>query len=120
MDRRPFSPATVAIRWKNNDTHNHQVVSTTGTFASPVLAPGILFEFVQPAPTGPATLPTSIGTIKVAGAPPGSHARDVAAANHVRHTHHPLSGQKSTARASENVQLNYLHTGRAPRPSLRP
>ena len=46
IKRAAFSPATVSIvagdsiRWRNDDTQNHQIVSTTGAFASPVLARG--------------------------------------------------------------------------------
>ena len=49
--RSGFSPATATIRagdtvrWVNADTVNHQVVSDTGAFASPVLAPGRAFSF---------------------------------------------------------------------------
>ena len=85
IKRSSFSPATVnivagdTILWKNNDTHYHQVVATTGTFASPVLAPGRTYSFkFEVAGTykyRDALVPTSVGTIKVAGAPPPSRSQ---------------------------------------------
>ena len=51
IKRAAFSPATVniiagdSIRWRNDDTQNHQVVSTTGAFASPVLSRGKTYTF---------------------------------------------------------------------------
>jgi plastocyanin len=120
IKRSSFSPATVnitagdTIRWKNNDTHYHQVVSTTGTFASPVLAPGRTYSFkFDVAGTyryRDALVPTSIGTIKVAGAPPA-----VTLATSLPQitygTRITLSGQINSKRAGENVQLNYLPYG---------
>jgi plastocyanin len=120
IKRSSFSPATVnitagdTIRWKNDDTHNHQVVSTTGTFASPVLRPGRTYSFkFDVAGTyryRDALVPTSIGTIKVAGAPPA-----VTLATSLPQitygTRITLSGQINSKRAGENVQLNYLAYG---------
>ena len=120
IKRSSFSPATVniaagdTIRWKNNDTHYHQVVSTTGTFASPVLAPGRTYSFkFEVAGTyryRDALVPTSIGTIKVAGAPPA-----VTLATSLPQitygTRITLSGQINSKKAGENVQLNYLAYG---------
>jgi plastocyanin len=46
-----FFPASVSINqddsvsWKNVDTKDHQVVSNTGAFASPILGPGKAFTF---------------------------------------------------------------------------
>ena len=46
-----FAPSTVGItaddtiRWRNDDSKNHQIVSTRGTFASPVIAPGHSYTF---------------------------------------------------------------------------
>jgi plastocyanin len=51
IKRNAFSPATVSIVagdtivWRNTDTRDHQVVSTTGTFASPVLRAGRSYSF---------------------------------------------------------------------------
>jgi plastocyanin len=120
IKRSSFSPATVnitagdTIRWRNDDTHNHQVVSTTGTFASPVLRPGRTYSFkFDVAGTyryRDALVPTSIGTIKVAGAPPA-----VTLATSLPQitygTRITLSGQINSKRAGENVQLNYLAYG---------
>ena len=120
IKRSSFSPATVnivagdTIRWKNNDTHNHQVVSTTGTFASPVLVPGRTYSFrFDVAGTykyRDALVPTSIGTIKVAGAPPavtlGTSLPQITYGTRIT-----LSGQINSRKAGENVQLNYLPYG---------
>jgi plastocyanin len=75
-----FSPKTVSItaddsiRWKNNDSKNHQIVSTRGTFASPVIGPGKTYTFTfQEAGTydyRDALYPSRTGTVKVAGLPP--------------------------------------------------
>src|SRR5215211_2032983 len=80
IQRNAFSPSTVSIvagdtvRWRNADTRNHQVVSTTGAFASPVLAPGRTYSFrFDVAGTyryRDALNPTVRGTVRVAGAPP--------------------------------------------------
>lgn len=78
--RNAFAPTTVSIvagdtiRWRNVDTRHHQVVSTTGTFASPVLAPNRSYSFTfEVAGTyryRDALNPTVTGTVRVAGAPP--------------------------------------------------
>ena len=120
IKRSSFSPATVnivagdTIRWKNNDTHYHQVVSTTGTFASPVLAPGRTYSFkFEVAGTykyRDALVPTSVGTIKVAGAPPAvTLATSLPQISYG--TRITLSGQINSKKAGENVQLNYLAYG---------
>ena len=63
-----------SIRWKNNDTKNHQIVSTRGTFASPVIGPGKTYTFTfTEAGTydyRDALYPSRTGTVKVAGLPP--------------------------------------------------
>ena len=59
-----FSPRTAGItaddtiRWKNTDTRYHQVVSTRGTFASPVLAPGKSYTFPRSRKPGGTTTGT--------------------------------------------------------------
>lgn len=120
IKRSSFSPATVSItagdtiRWKNDDTRDHQVVSTTGTFASPVLRPGRTYSFTfEVAGTyryRDALVPTSIGTIKVAGAPPaltlGTSLPQISYGTRVT-----LSGQVNSKKAGENVQLNYQPYG---------
>src|SRR5262245_55371299 len=75
-----FTPKTVDITaddsvvWRNTDTKNHQIVSTRGNFASPVLAPGksYTFAFAQAGTYDyrDALYPKRTGTIKVAGLPP--------------------------------------------------
>ena len=120
IKRSSFSPATVnivagdTIRWRNDDTRNHQVVSTTGTFASPVLRPGRTYSFrFEVAGTyryRDALVPTSIGTIRVAGAPPavtlGTSLPQITYGTRIT-----LSGQINSKKAGENVQLNYLPYG---------
>ena len=120
IKRASFVPATVnitagdTIRWKNDDTRNHQVVSTTGTFASPVLAPGRTYSFrFDVAGTyryRDALVPASTGTIRVAGAPPavtlGTSLPQISYGTRVT-----LSGQINSKKAGENVQLNYLAHG---------
>jgi plastocyanin len=120
IKRSSFSPATVnitagdTIRWKNDDTRNHQVVSTTGTFVSPILAPSGTYSFkFEVAGTyryRDALVPTSVGTIKVAGAPPAvSLATSLPQITYG--TRITLSGQINSKKAGENVQLNYLAYG---------
>ena len=75
-----FSPKTASITaddsivWKNTDSKNHQIVSTRGSFASPVIAPGKTYTFTF-AEAGnydyrDALHPRLTGTIRVAGLPP--------------------------------------------------
>ena len=120
IKRSSFSPSTVGItagdtiRWRNDDTRYHQVVSTTGTFASPVLAPGrsysFTFEIAGTYRYRDALVPTSVGTIKVAGAPPA-----VTLATSLQQvsygTRITLAGQINSKKAGENVQLSYLAYG---------
>ena len=120
IKRSSFSPATVGItagdtiRWRNDDTRYHQVVSTTGTFASPVLAPGrsysFKFEVAGTYKYRDALVPTSVGTVKVAGAPPAvTLATSLPQISYG--TRITLSGQINSKKAGENVQLNYLTYG---------
>ena len=122
IKRASFSPATVSItagdtiRWRNDDTLNHQVVSATGTFASPVLRPGrtysFLFEVAGTYRYRDALVPTSTGTIKVAGLPPA-----VTLATSLPQitygTRVTLSGAINVKKAGENVQLTYQSYGQA-------
>jgi plastocyanin len=122
IKRASFSPATVSItagdtiRWRNDDTRNHQVVSTTGTFASPVLRPGrtysFLFEVAGTYRYRDALVPTSTGVIRVAGAPPAltlaTSLPQIAYGTRVT-----LSGQINSKKAGENVQVNYLPYGQS-------
>src|SRR4029450_1935323 len=63
-----------SIRWRNDDTVNHQVVADNGLFASPVLRPRATYTKVFTA-SGiyryrDALKPSSRGTIEVKGPPP--------------------------------------------------
>ena len=76
-----FSPSSVSIVagdvvvWRNTDTTNHQVVATSGAFASPVLRPGRRFSFTFTEAGRydyrDALYPKRTGVVRVAGPPPG-------------------------------------------------
>jgi plastocyanin len=120
ITRTAFVPATVnivagdSIRWRNNDTRNHQVVSTTGSFASPVLGPGrtytFRFDVAGRYRYRDALNPSVTGTIRVAGPPPAV----TLAASQPQIAYGAtitLSGQVNSKKAGENVQLSYLPYG---------
>ena len=114
IKRAAFAPVTVSIvagdtiRWRNVDTRNHQIVSTTGTFASPVLAPNrtysFKFEFAGTYRYRDALNPSVTGTVRVAGAPPSvtlaTSAPQIGYGSRVT-----LSGQVNSKRAGEQVQI---------------
>lgn len=120
IKRAAFSPETVSIvagdsiRWRNDDTRNHQVVSVTGAFASPVLRPGQSYTFrFDVAGTyryRDALNPTVTGTVRVAGPPP---AVSLAASQPqvVFGTKVTLTGQVNSKKAGENVQLSHQPYG---------
>lgn len=120
IKRTAFSPATVdivagdSIRWRNSDTRDHQVVSTTGAFASPVLRPGRTFTFrFDVAGTyryRDALNPSSTGTIRVAGPPPAV-TLGVSQPQITYGTAVTLSGQVNSKKAGENVQLSHQPYG---------
>jgi plastocyanin len=122
IKRAAFTPATVnitagdTIRWKNDDTRNHQVVSSTGTFASPVLGPGKTYSFTFTVAGTyryrDALVPASTGTIRVAGAPPAVTLA-TSQPQITYGTRITLSGQINSKKAGENVQLSYLPYGQA-------
>ena len=117
-----FAPATVSIvagdsiRWRNDDTRNHQIVSTTGAFASPVLARGKTYTFrFDVAGTyryRDALNPKVTGTIKVAGPPPSvSLALSQPQIDYGDKV--TITGQINSRKAGENVQLSYQPYGQA-------
>ncbi len=120
IKRAAFSPATVSIvagdsiRWRNDDTQNHQIVSATGAFASPVLSRGKSYTFrFDVAGTyryRDALNPAVNGTIRVAGAPPAltlaTSQPQISYGERVT-----LSGQVNSKKAGENVQLTYQPYG---------
>jgi plastocyanin len=122
IKRSAFSPATVSIvagdtiTWRNTDTRNHQVVSTTGTFASPVLRPNRSYSFTfEVAGTyryRDALNPTVTGTVRVAGAPPAvsfaTSLPQIAFGTAVT-----LSGQVNSKKAGEQVLLTHQPYGQA-------
>jgi plastocyanin len=75
-----FSPSSVSIVaddtvvWKNTDTVNHQVVATSGAFASPVIRPGRTYSFTFTEAGRydyrDALYPKRTGVVRVAGPPP--------------------------------------------------
>lgn len=120
IKRAAFSPATVTIvagdviRWRNTDTRNHQVVSTTGSFASPVIAPGGAYAFrfdnVGTYRYRDALVPSSTGTVRVVDPPPAvafaTSQSDVTYGKKVT-----LSGQVNNKRAGEQVQITHQPYG---------
>ena len=109
-----FSPSTVTIatldevRWTNRDTVNHQVVSDTGAFASPILRPGQSYRFTFRA-SGTyryrdALEPAERGTVRVTGPAPSV---SLAASTGIDTygTQITLSGQISNGRAGERVEI---------------
>lgn len=109
-----FSPTTVTIatldevRWTNRDTVNHQVVSDTGAFASPILRPGQSYRFTFRA-SGTyryrdALEPAERGTVRVTGPAPSV---SLAASTGIDTygTQITLSGQISNGRAGERVEI---------------
>jgi plastocyanin len=118
--RNAFAPASVnivagdTIRWRNVDTRHHQVVSTTGTFASPVLAPNRAYAFTfEVAGTyryRDALNPSVTGVVRVAGPPPAvsfaTSFPQIIYGNAVT-----LSGQINSKKAGEQVLLTYQPHG---------
>ena len=107
IQRGSFSPATVSIvagdtiRWRNADTRDHQVVSTTGTFASPVLRPGRTYSFTFDARSyryRDALHPRVTGTVRVAWRAAGPDARHLAAADLLRREGDPERPGQQQAR----------------------
>jgi plastocyanin len=109
-----FRPGTVTIatgddiRWTNRDTVNHQVVSDTGAFASPILRPGQSYRFLFRA-SGTyryrdALEPAERGTVRVTGPPPSV---SLAASSGIINfgTEITLSGQISTGQAGQRVEI---------------
>jgi plastocyanin len=116
VDIRPagFSPANVTIatldevRWTNRDTVNHQVVSDTGSFATPILRPGQSYRFTFRV-SGTyryrdALEPAERGTVRVTGPPPSV---SLAASTGIDTygTQVTLTGQVSNGRAGERVEI---------------
>ena len=114
IERNGFRPTTHTItegdtvRWTNRDTVNHQVVSDTGAFVSPILRPGATYSFTFRAAGTyryrDALEPTERGTIVVRGAPPAvSLGATVPILVFGTETH--LQGAVSSRRAGETVAI---------------
>jgi plastocyanin len=109
-----FSPATVTINtndrvtWVNRDTQNHQVVSDTGAFVSPILRPGQSYTFTFRA-SGTyryrdALEPSERGTVRVTGPPPSvSLAATIPILVHGTETH--LQGSVSSGVSGETISV---------------
>ena len=80
IDRTGFVPVTLTVaagdtvRWTNRDSVNRQVVSETGSFASPILRPGQSYSFTFPTAGTfryrDGTRPAERGTVVVNAPPP--------------------------------------------------
>ena len=122
IKRAAFSPATVnivagdSIRWRNDDTQNHQIVSTTGAFASPVLARGEDLH-VQVRRRRHLPLPRRSQPVRHRNGPgrrraAGRHARDLAAADLLRPEGDALGpGQQQEGRRERPAQPPALRPG---------
>jgi plastocyanin len=109
-----FSPKVAGITaddsivWKNTDSKNHQIVSTRGSFASPVIAPGKTYTFTFGVAGTydyrDALHPRLTGSVRVAGLPPaltfGVNAPQITYGSAVT-----LSGQVNSKKAGEQVTL---------------
>ncbi len=109
-----FSPTTVtiattnAIKWKNNDTKNHQVVANNGAFASPIITPGHTWTHVfNTAGTyryHDALHPALTGKVVVKGPPPAvtiGAGRPILIYGQATH----VGGQISSGEAGQTVTL---------------
>jgi plastocyanin len=109
-----FSPKTASItaddviRWTNVDNKNHQIISATGAFASPVIAPGksYTFTFSQAGTYAyrDALYPSRNGVVKVAGLPPAVSI-GVSSPQLSYGTKVTVSGQVNSRKAGEQVTL---------------
>jgi plastocyanin len=120
IERTSFTPANVtvnagdAVRWTNRDTTNHQVVSDTGAFVSPILGPGKSYSFTfENAGTyryRDALKPTVRAVIRVEGPPPSvTLGATVPILVFGAETH--LQGAVSSKRAGETVTILHAPYG---------
>jgi plastocyanin len=119
-----FVPKTITINhgdsvsWKNVDTKSHQVVANDGSFASPIIGAGKTYTHTFTAAGTfryhDALHPSLTGTIKVKGPPP-SVAFGLSEPIVVYGTAITLSGQISSHKSGQNVQLTSQPYG-APSP----
>jgi plastocyanin len=111
-----FSPTSVSItvgdtvKWTNKDTVNHQVVSNTGAFVSPILGPNKTYSFVFKAAGmyryHDGLKATLKGTVVVKGAPPavtlGASTPIILYGTEIH-----LTGVVSSGKTGESVTLSY-------------
>lgn len=121
-----FSPATVkiatgdSVKWTNNDTKTHQVVSNTGAFTSTILGPGKnyshRFDAAGTYRYHDGLHPSLTGKVVVSGPPP---AVSIGAGSPIiiygAKTH--ISGQISSGQAGETVTV-YAQPYLEPSPTL--
>ena len=109
-----FSPKVAGITaddsivWKNTDSKNHQIVSTRGSFASPVIAPGKTYTFTFGVAGTydyrDALHPKLTGTIRVAGLPPALDPRSQRSPDHLRQRRHAVRpGQQQEGRRASDA-----------------
>ena len=111
-----FSPASVTVtvgdtvKWTNKDAVDHQVVSNTGAFVSPILKPGKTYSFTFKAAGTyryhDGLRPTLKGTVIVKGKPPAvTIAASAPIITYATQIH--LTGVVSSGLAGETVTLSY-------------
>lgn len=99
------------VTWKNDGKNNHQVVATTGAFASPVLRPGQSFSFKF---TGAGTVnyrdalnPSETGSVIVKAPPPPPAGVSITESQPIVIVGSPvrLAGAVSTAAANQTIEI---------------
>ena len=107
-----------SIRWRNDDTVNHQVVADNGHFASPVLRPRQsytrVFNTAGRFVYRDALEPAERGTIVVQGPPPSVSIARRAPSSTAR-----ASGSPGSSRPERRTSASRSGDGRTPRPRSR-
>lgn len=112
-----FKPKTVTVTagdtvtWKNDGKENHQIVATSGAFASPVLRPGQSYSF-KFAGEGrqnyrDALKPSLTGTVVIKAPPPPPAGVSITESQPIVIAGQPfrLSGAVSTAATNQTIEL---------------
>ena len=99
------------VTWKNDGKNNHQVVATTGAFASPVLRPGQSYSFRF---TGAGTVnyrdalnPSETGSVIVKAPPPPPAGVSITESQPIVIVGNPvrLAGAVSTGQANQTIEI---------------